>query len=149
MSEEMKEYLGQVTEKHGFHTRMAVPCRWGVSCEIFSIQYSSSNGEIIISSLLFRPSLLTNDIEPLSSVTAKKTQTWAPSTSWPGRTSSITRTLRSSGPTGTSGRAAGAPRPTGDPPGPHSVGSWSYRSSLTAGRGGSGRWRTAGQSGRG
>ena len=28
MSEEMKEYLGQVTEKHGFHTRMAVPCRW-------------------------------------------------------------------------------------------------------------------------
>ena len=27
MSEEMKEYLGQVTEKHGFHTRMAVPCR--------------------------------------------------------------------------------------------------------------------------
>ena len=27
MSEEMKDYLGQVTEKHGFHTRMAVPCR--------------------------------------------------------------------------------------------------------------------------
>ena len=27
MSEEMKEYLGQVTEKHGFHTRMAVACR--------------------------------------------------------------------------------------------------------------------------
>ena len=27
MSEEMKEYLGQVTERHGFYTRMAVPCR--------------------------------------------------------------------------------------------------------------------------
>ena len=27
MSEEMKEYLGQVTKKHGFHTRMAVVCR--------------------------------------------------------------------------------------------------------------------------